>query len=372
MGNGLGAREDPHRTPMTRKPAILFQPQNHVGLGHINRLAAIAVALQQINPSVRTPFVVEGAAHVLLDALNLPYVPLPSSHLMSSTAEWSQWSKEERSGITLQISHAILDGLQPQVVVFDCFPNIEFVKAVIERKLPIVLCLREVKSLDRYLDRLTAILPYVHRILIPHDAGMFELPESLRKKSICVGEIVRPLSVQSRPDPGLDSRRIVISGGGGGYPDTVRFYNLSLQALEKLRCSDSTLQGRLIAGPLFSDWMRLQLVNGVTVTPFVPDVPEAFSTADMVVCQAGYNTVAEALQSGTRTILAPAERVWDDQFARASRMELQHKSFRVFRGSSHVELTQMINLWLQEPQVPLETSRPDGALRAAEHLCSML
>lgn len=70
-------------------PTVLFQPPNHVGLGHINRLSAIALALQEMHPSVRSVFVVEGSGHVLLDALNLPFVPLPSDHALFETEHWS-------------------------------------------------------------------------------------------------------------------------------------------------------------------------------------------------------------------------------------------------------------------------------------------
>ena len=57
---------------MSAQRTVLFHPLNHIGLGHINRLSVIALALHELDNNVRTPFVVEEAAHVLLDAFSLP------------------------------------------------------------------------------------------------------------------------------------------------------------------------------------------------------------------------------------------------------------------------------------------------------------
>ena len=84
---------------MSDPRTVLFHPLNHIGLGHINRLSVIALALREVDKNIRTPFVVEEAAHVLLDALGLPYVPLPSSHAMNDTAAWEAWSDSERFAV---------------------------------------------------------------------------------------------------------------------------------------------------------------------------------------------------------------------------------------------------------------------------------
>ena len=93
---------------------VLFQPPNHIGLGHVNRLSAIALALRQIDSSIRTPFVVEGASHVLLEALGLPHLPLPSDHELYETGRWAAWPTRDRSSLVGEISRAILKTVQPQ------------------------------------------------------------------------------------------------------------------------------------------------------------------------------------------------------------------------------------------------------------------
>jgi predicted glycosyltransferase len=360
---------------MSPQPTILFHPQNHVGLGHANRLGAIALALRQINAAVRTPFVLEGAHHLLFDALGLPYLPLPSSHLMFESDSWANWTKNERSTVTTEIGRAIISSLKPEVVVFDCIPNLAFASAVIEENLPVVLCLRETRDVERYVERLEYLLPYVKLVLVPHNPNEFSLPGPFRAKACFVGKVARQMKPAAgrTNDRRIGACRIVVSGGGGGYPGTVEFYNLALRALAELRSSGVEIEAQLIAGPLFMDWRRLELCGDVCVVPYDPDMASTFAAADLVICQAGYNTVAELEQTGTRVILSPAERKWDDQFTRARRTEQENLQFRVFQQSSPEDLAALAREMLRKADVdPRVPAQPEGARRAAEKLYSML
>src|SRR2546423_5965775 len=153
---------------MAAPPCILFQPPNHVGLGHISRLAAIALHVRQIAPAVRVPFAVEGSSHQLLESLGLPFLPLPSGHDLFKTECWQPWSREERTGLALDLSRTILERLAPQVVVFDCFPFPAMAAAARERRVHMVLCLREMKDLASHLETLRGLEPHIEALLIPH------------------------------------------------------------------------------------------------------------------------------------------------------------------------------------------------------------
>ncbi len=349
---------------MNAQRTVLFHPLNHIGLGHINRLAVIALALREIDSSIRTPFVVEEAAHVLLDALRLPYLPLPSSQTMMDGSVWGAWTDHERYALQTEISRSVLRSTTPEVAVFDCLPNPAFAEAVVSSQIPIVLCLREMRNLSSYLDHARDLLRSVRLVVVPHPQGTVCLPDELAAKSCFVGQIVRsgPTAIPNH-DPARP--RIIISGGGGGYPRTFDFYNLGMKAIVDLRECYPALTAQLIAGPLFSDWSLLHPVDGVTIVPFEPDIASRFSEADLVICQAGYNTVAELEQIGTRTLLVPAERQWDDQFARAERVTREHENFRIFRAGSAGELA-TVALELLRTQIPkLIVRKPDGAMKAA-------
>ncbi len=357
---------------MDPRPTVLFQPLNHIGLGHINRLSIIALALHEIDKDIRTPFAVEGACHVLLDARGLPYIPLPDSHLMNEPVLWAEWSNRERTKIQVQVGRSILEAMAPQVVVFDCLPNPAFLEAVIECDIPIVLCLREMRNLPSYLRKISVLLEHVERIIIPHPTGTFSLPEKLEAKSYFVGQIARATSTQHHA-PDLATNLVLITGGGGGYPGTADFYNLALQSVAELRRHLPHLRGHLITGPLFCDWHLLQLTEGVTVAPFEPNMPARFAESGLVICQAGYNTVAELELVGAKTVLMPAARQWDDQFARAERVSHGHVNFRTFRGTTPNELAQLASEFLSE-SISCHTAilPADGSMKAAQLIYEMV
>ncbi len=356
---------------MGSPPTVLFHPTNHVGLGHINRLSAIALALHEINESVRTPFVIEGGGHELLDVLGLPYVPLPASHAMEQTDCWKAWPPSERSSLMGEVCRATMRSLDPQLAVFDCFATPAVFLSVLEHRVPIVLCLRQMKDLAQYLDLIRNILPQVTSILIPHEEGAFELPKMLRNKSRFVGQIVRAHS-QPIKQPGSGNRKILISGGGGGFPETARFYNLAMAAVVELRKADRSFECCLITGPLFRDWLALDLPTGFNVIPFKPDMFGALSGADLVICQAGYNTIAELEQIGTKAIVVPASRDCDDQFARARIVAARNPQISVFEGTDHLKLSQIATQLLREPIRTRFHTRPEGARKAAEYLQKLL
>jgi predicted glycosyltransferase len=351
---------------MSAQRTVLFHPLNHIGLGHINRLAVIVLALRQFDEKIRTPFVIEDGGHILLDALGLPYLPLPSAHAMTDSSAWIRWSQEERYDLQLQISRSILRAVAPQGVVFDCLPNAAFAEAVVGSDIPIVLCLREVRDMTGYLAHVRDLLKHVSLIIVPHPGGTFSLPEELAAKSVFVGKIVRHAAHAATNVRDPEEPHVVISGGGGGYPGTVDFYNLALQSIVDLRRYFPGLKAKLIAGPLFQDWGLLRPVYGIALIPFEPDSTATFGDSDLVISQAGYNTVAELEQLGTKTILVPAERQWDDQFARADRVSRERKNFRVFRETTPAQLASLASELLHERIPTAAIPKTDGGIKAAQ------
>ena len=357
---------------MNNRRTVLFQPPNHVGLGHINRLSAIAIALTEMSESIRSVFAVEGSSHVLLDVLKLPSLSLPSDHDLFETEQWTCWSSDERRTLSQEVSRAILRTVRPQLVVFDCFPNPAFARAVFEEKIPALLCLREMRDIHKYLRHIDGLLSQIAHIIIPHSADAFELPEAIRVKSRFVGEIVRPFTRKFAAVSESAERSVLVTGGGGGYPGTVSLYNLAIKALTALRRLAPSITGRLITGPLFRDWAKLQPEAGISIAPFEPDMLGAFLAADLVICAAGYNVCAELACVGTRTILVPAERQWDDQYARARRLVETYPHFRVFNGSSAHDLARFVHDALQDTKITAIASSMDGARKAAEIILAIL
>ena len=357
---------------MSEPRIILFHPTARSGLGHVSRLSAIALALRQIDPSVQTPFAIQGDGRLLLEALSLHCVPLPSGPAARMTKTWVLQMSDERSPVLAEASLEILASVHPQIVVFDCYPNPEFAEAVVASKIPIVLCLRQMRDLAKYLHHAQSFLPQVNLILIPHQENAFELPEELKTKSCFVGQIARPIEHLREPKRRLDQPHIVITGGGGGSATNLEFYNLAMRAISELRKEYPNLEARLIAGPFFRQWPQLEPTEGVSAVPFEPDTLSVFGAADLVISRAGYNTVSELEQLGTKAILVPVETPGDDQFARADRVESLYPYFRRFRGSDHIALARLASELLRDTIPAAGRPQFEGAGKAACLLYSML
>jgi len=351
---------------------VLFHGPNRIGLGHLNRLSAIALALKKKSPHVRPLFAVEGGAHVILEAVRLPFVPLPSEYLMYETGHWEDWNKGRRTSLALDMCRSLLAATDPAIVVIDCYPSLALGTAILEKGTPIVLCLRAMKDVETHLSRLRRILPAVELIILPHDPGAMTLPKEFEDKACFVGQIVRPGLSGAGELPAKKRPLIVISGGGGGYPETVDFYNFAAQAVSDLKTQYADCECRLITGPLFEDWLALRPAPGVSVIPYDPDVRNTFAGADLVICQAGYNTVAELECIGTKTILVPAPRALDDQFARARQVALTNRRFRSYEGNSPAELARVALSLLNAEVIGAPQELPQGAERAAEKLAGIL
>jgi len=291
---------------------------------------------------------------------------------MSHSAAWAAWTEGERSVLQADISRSVLKSIAPRVVVFDFLPNPNFADAVVKSEIPIVLCMREMRDLASYLAYARDLLEHVKLIVIPHLEGTIRLPENLAAKSCFVGQIARQAAPMVRPERDHAYPRIVITGGGGGYPGTVEFYNLATKAIAALRGHYPALRAQLIAGPLFQDWLLLQPVDGLALIPFEPDTNSRLAEADLVVSQAGYNTVAELEQLGTKTILVPAERQWDDQFARAGRIARERGNFRVFGEKTPTELANLAAELLREQIPEAVRLKPNGGIKAARLIHQML
>ena len=366
----MHSQPDEFNSPDTDSPrsCILFQPPNHVGLGHISRLAAIALCVREICPGINVLFAVEGDGHGLLDALGLPYLSIPSAHALFKSSAWNSWTQAERRSLALEISRAILVTLSPRLLVFDCFPYLSMARAAIQVGVPMVLCLREMKDTAGHLSIMSELAPHFAAVLAPHDPQAIDAPEPWRSKMHFVGRIARP--PQHSP-AGNTQGRIVVTGGGGGGRRMVNFYNLVLEALAQARREDPHLECMLVTGPLFTDWRELRCVDGIKILPFVADMPELFASADLVISSAGYNTAAEVESAGVRAIFVPAPRSHDDQQARAERQARENPHLHVFRGKTATEMLALIHQCLGGSPPP-RGAPPVGGYRAAQLLIDWL
>jgi predicted glycosyltransferase len=354
-------------------PVILFQPPNQIGLGHINRLAVIASAVRQVNPNAQVPFAVAGASHSLLEAYRLPYLSIPPSLDLDGPGPWEPWPLPDRQMVSTSISYSILRGLKVNLVVFDCFPSFAMVRAAAHCGVPMVLVLREMRDMERYMDTIRDAVSLCQSIVVVHDPGTVELPSLAAGKVKFVGEVVRPLPRASEraTNHGSDCYPIVISGGGGGTPGALAFYNLAIAAVTQLYRANPHRKTLLVTGPLFQQWHALELTEAVTVVPFDAEISRRFSEAELVISLAGYNTIAELGSCHVRGICIPSWTPYDDQVARALKVTRDDPNVRIYQGNSCKALASLITECINTPYRDTTSKSHGGAMQAAEYLCSI-
>ena len=343
---------------------ILFHAINGIGLGHISRLRAIALAIRERQTDLPLLFAVEGDGHGLLESVALPYVTFPSASRFESATE--PWLKTIRGPLLGSMAAAIVDATKPRLIIFDCLPNPAFLAAAGRKNIPVAFCVRKTKDMDEYFERLRPVLEQARIIIFPHDSDELEVPSEFRAKSKFVGTIVRQTETVAGH---REQREIIISGGGGGYPGTVVFYNFALEAIAKCNQKNPKLLASLVTGPLFREWSQLKPVSGVQIIPFDPEIDKRFAAASLVICQGGYNTVAELTALGVPVICVPATRRFDDQYLRARKTAETHEQFFVWENTDSDALAAFILDVLQRPRVDdVRKGESRGAQFAAEIL----
>ena len=370
--------EYPQREAASDTPLITFQVPNEVGLGHMNRMACVALAVRELDPAVRILFVVEGSSHGLLESMHLPYIALPAAAAMRRSASWRSWESGEKSEIAHSVARSIVDSTRPDLVVYDCFPSLAFVRAASRRGIPSILCMRKMKDYDAYAAeaRVQLVLGSCRAILVPHSEEEAPLPEDLHRRALYVGAILKPLP--SNPTPvhtrlKLPGRRVIlVSAGGGGHPDTSGFLRLVIDALELLRQRRDDFVTLLIPGPLFQQWGELDIPAGTRILPFDPKFVESCATSDLVISQAGYNSANELAFLGTPTLLIPATRGFDDQFERAHAFAASRSQMRALEAPRPETIAEAAGELLDGATMRVRETPPEGAYLAAAHLLHTL
>jgi predicted glycosyltransferase len=350
---------------------IVFQPPNRIGVGHISRLSAIALALKKLDPAVKTPFVLEGGGDAFLDALCLPYLCLPSSHAMHRTDAWNHWQTDAKLEMSRKISASILQTLETSLIVFDTIPQPACAFAALEANIPIALCLRAIKDPESYAEMIGWLSPHISMVLIPHTNAAFTPPPIFSCPCFYVGEIVRTPAAVEHAATSDAGRQVLITGGGGGYSETVSFYNRAVRAVAEAMKLDRRISARLVTGPLFSEWHLLELADGVQVMPFEKNMFQAMAAADLIICQGGYNTIAEVGQTGTPALCVPAFRGWDDQFERCRQFAASRANVRSLESEDLPAMTNAILEMAWMPREPKPSGGRIAAVLAAERLLAL-
>jgi predicted glycosyltransferase len=151
-------------------------------------------------------------------------------------------------------------------------------------------------------------------------AKEYGFTESIVRKTFYCGYLKRPtISTGRKEGP---PRVLITTGGGGDGSDIIEAYLAGLSTLPR----NVALRTTVIFGPQMPERRRLELLRrfdymaDVEFLEFEADITNRYAESDVVVSQAGYNTVCELLSFSRRAILVPRSEPVREQLIRARLM----------------------------------------------------
>lgn len=320
-------------------PKILFYVQHLLGIGHLVRCQRVASALAEAGFHVTVAsggVPVAGLAMPGVDLLQLP--PVRASTGFSGLEHpdgrpFDAADKAARRDLLL----ARFATLRPDILVteafpfgrramrFELLPLLEAAAAAPWKPL-VAASLRDILQENRKpgRDEETAALveTFYHLLLVHGDPALARLDETFALAGrfgsrIAYTGLVAPGPVAAA----TPAHAVVVSAGGGAVGGALLRASLAARPLGPL----ADKPWLAVCGPHLPAAERQALAAsagpGVTLAAFLPDLPAHLAGATLSVSQAGYNTVADLLVAGCRSVLVPfAAGGETEQGARAARL----------------------------------------------------
>jgi predicted glycosyltransferase len=321
--------------------SVLVYVQHLLGIGHLVRASLIADAIRRAG--LRVKLVLGGPSVAGFPAEGLETVALPPlkagpegfSQLVDLAGRpVGQAYLDQRRDRLL----AAFDGLRPDIVLIEAFPfgrrQMRFeLEPLLERAMraawaPLVACsLRDIVQEGRKAGRdreavetlrrcFDLVLVHGDPALMPLDAS-FPLAREIAPLIRYTGIVTGP--VGALDGPGFD---VVVSAGGGAAGASVM--RASLGALPRSRLKG--VRWGFLTGPNLPPDVVAELEAGLPANAIVAshrgDFRALLAHAGLSISQAGYNTAADVLSAGCRSIMVPfAEGGETEQARRAAALQ---------------------------------------------------
>lgn len=294
------------------KPVVVFLVKNGIGYGHLRRALILAEAMQA-DGSARPVIISQASSIDLLCTTRVSVVNFPLiQHLPNDIA--ADWYTD--------VLDALLDRLDPAVVVEDTYPDPRYLSLPALRDRPRALVLRRLDGLSFDTIRSAGRFAAYEKVLVAQNPDAFAqeghsgetlTAVQLSGRFTFVGEIYRtpdPATVaQLRAGYCHDSQRLVVVNGGAGgdqMPDGYgdRLFHACDRVADRLHGDGIAVHFVFVTGPYYVG-RPIRERTMVTVRRFEPLLPELVAAADVAVIKPGHNAVSEALCGGAQLILVP-------------------------------------------------------------------
>ncbi len=324
---------------------ILFSASNGLGLGHLNRLLSLALAIRQMEPGHEILFLTNSEAGPFPEEFPFYTIRIPGK------------SRAKKAGLTaksyLQTVRPLfwqaIASFDPHILVVDTFPEGPEgeLRPVLEWPIRKIFVFREIDPSRWPEDHYRHLLSPYQKILVPHFPDEVPLPPFFQADSRIriIGPVTAPIAVHSRDEArkllGVgDDPTLLLTLGGGGDPDSIR-----LSRVVSAHLSDSGVSHRLALGPLsgmgsIRDFPRDSLLSLWPLKPWLP----AF---DGVIASGGYNTFHEVTEARIPALFIPFQRALDSQKTRIDR-EVSRQRAVASPSSMASDVIRSVDLFLRE------------------------
>ena len=321
---------------------VFFYVQNLLGIGHLRRSAVLAKAMAEAG--LRVDFVAGGFPVPGLDLGGARLVQLPPVRSVDDrfSALVDEAGREIDEAWRARRLTALLDAFaraDPAALLIELYPfgrrafRFELqplLEAAHGRAVrPEILCsvrdiLVEKGKPGRAEEAADAILRHFDAVLVHGDARVapfetsFPAAGRISDKLHYTGYVVERVQAPSAAPGG----EVLVSAGGGAVGRPLVEAALAARPLSSAR----GLPWRIVLGPQYPERDATEVLAaagpGLAVERFRPDLAALFPGCALSISQAGYNTVMELIQAGTRAIVVPfASGTESEQTARARRLE---------------------------------------------------
>lgn len=374
---------------------FMLYSHDGLGLGHVRRNLALASALADAADGVSVllatgvPEVDElGSSQRGTDVLRLPGLRKVANERY--TPRRLQISSADLRVLRANLLVAAVEAFAPDVLVVDKHPLgvrgelRPALRALREAGGRAVLGWRDILDEGRVVRAewaasgvLEAVTEHYDRILVYGQrevfdaAAEYELPPTLAARLTYCGYVAEPPPEGTpSPLPPPDGRPRVLATVGGGE-DGFSFLQTFLHATARADWDTVVVAGPHAPAWEMGDLRRLAKQTGARFYPFLRNLAAEFPSVDALVCMGGYNTLAEAMATGTPTVVVPRVMPRSEQLLRSlafARMGLLSMvlptalSLRTLRGAIDTALARSRDGLAERIAGQL---RLDGATRAA-------
>ncbi|WP_419913408.1 glycosyltransferase family protein [Hoeflea sp.] len=314
---------------MTPRPTVLYYVQHLLGVGHVFRTMRIVSALvrggfnvELLHGGERLPHFDDQGARVHF----LPALSTARGDFSKLIAEDGQIADEAYRLRRRDMVLKILENCGPDLVVTEAFPfgrrqmHFELLPlmeaATSMRPRPKIFAsirdiLQEGNKVSKDRQTVDLLQRYFDGVLVHGDDGLINLSQTFPftaeiAEYLHYTGIVTPQR-QTETVARNDQYDVVVSAGGGLLVKELLFAAMEAKAISGL----SDKRWCLLTGPYMDAADRQRLARSdATVLEFVPDLYRLLLTAQLSISLAGYNTVADIMAAGCRSIIAPQ---WNDK-----------------------------------------------------------